>query len=737
MTIGLTIALVLTTAMTDIRAEETDEPKSLEVMTITANKSERSVDELPGTVSVITEQQIREQAVQNIDDLVRYEPGVSVADQGSRFGRDGFSIRGIGGNRVLTEVDGVAISDSFSIGSFSNASRDLVEVDTLKQVEIIRGTASSLFGSDALGGVVSFVTRDPEDYLSASNRNWFIGQSLVHDSRDDGLSGTTSLAARWGEHGWMLSATRRDAETLDINGAVNRNPTESESEALLAKWVWQPGDHRIRLTADTRHSDAQTDVNSLLGTQDFTAAFGFPYLITTQKVQADDATERERYSLEDDWLISESSWLDRVQWRLYTQQSETRQDTHEERVTVIFGEPDPVIRDRRFVFEQQLDGAELTLSRSFTTGPWSHRLIAGLEYEATRTEQIRTGQSFSVINGTTSSVVGPDTYPVRDFPITDTTEFGFYLQDELSGSNGRWTLVPGIRFDDIDLNPRPDAIFIEDNPGVDTRAISQSEWSPRLGMVFQATESLGFYGQYSRGFRAPPYNDVNVGFTNFQFGYTALPNPDLKPETADLYELGLRWSSRNLSVSLNGYYNQYEDFIESFVSQDVNDQGLLVFQSRNLNSATIYGAEFRLSQRLDQWLDGLSLQGSGFWTRGNNDLTDQPLNSVEPAQLVVGLRYDAPSSRFGAELIHTSTRAKTRVDERDGELFTPPGHGLLDLYSWVQVTDQLRLNAAVRNLTDKTYWRWNSVNGLGADSPSLDRFASPGLNATLSLTYQF
>ena len=101
----------------------------------------------------------------DIADLVRFEPGVSVSGTGSRFGLTGFKIRGIGGNRVLTLIDGVRVPDEFSFGPFLSARRDFVDIDSLKRLEIARGPISSLYGSDALGGVVALATKEPGDQL--------------------------------------------------------------------------------------------------------------------------------------------------------------------------------------------------------------------------------------------------------------------------------------------------------------------------------------------------------------------------------------------------------------------------------------------------------------------------------------------------------------------------------------------------------------------------------------------
>ncbi|MCB1805030.1 MAG: TonB-dependent receptor plug domain-containing protein, partial [Candidatus Competibacteraceae bacterium] len=125
----------------------------------------------------------------DISDLVRYEPGVTV-DNSGRFGLTGFRIRGIGGDRVLTTIDGIRIADEFSFGPFQDSNRDFIDLDALKAVEIIRGPASALYGSDAIGGVVSFLTKDPEDYLGIFNKEVYISAKAGYNSASDSALGT-------------------------------------------------------------------------------------------------------------------------------------------------------------------------------------------------------------------------------------------------------------------------------------------------------------------------------------------------------------------------------------------------------------------------------------------------------------------------------------------------------------------------------------------------------------------
>ncbi|GAB4197812.1 MAG: TonB-dependent hemoglobin/transferrin/lactoferrin family receptor [Wenzhouxiangellaceae bacterium] len=715
------------------------QPLLLEPISVFAARSERPLSSIAGSVTIIDEEEIDRRLMQDIQDLVRYEPGLSVANQGSRFGLTGLRIRGIGGNRVLTEIDGVPVSDGFAIGDFSNAGRDVIDVDLLKQAEILRGPASTLYGSRAIGGVVSLVTKDPRDFDYRADADFYTAGKVGFNSDDNSWLAAATGAWHDADNEVMLHYIHRDREELDnpLEG-VAYDPLSANSDSALFKWVNHqlPGGP-LRLTLDATSNDSSTDVQSLLGVQDFSDSFGFPYFLINDAVLANDEQERLRASLEYTWQ-SDSSWLSRLVARTFWQQTRATQATTQRRTTLINGQASPALRERVFSFNNRTVGAEVVAESEFRTGDVSHRLIAGSDLLLTRIDQLRSGFEVDLNDGSTSPVVGPDTFPVRDFPVTDILELGFFVQDEIELFDGRLTLIPGLRLDIYDLDPDPDAIFLDDNPGIEPVDLSAERVTPRLGLLLDLTKRLSFFAQYAQGFRAPPFNDVNVGFTNFQFGYTSLPNPDLKPETSDSLEAGFRWRDRRWSLDVTGFYNEYDDFIESLAFAGIDDRGLIIFQSRNIDQATIYGIEGRLQIDLDQWLPGLSWFAKGNWTRGDNDTSNQPLLTVDPVNIASGLSYRHPSERFGLELLWTGSRAKDRLpDDVASPLFATPGYGVLDLTAYYAFSPNLELNLGLFNIGDKTYWNWADVQGRPADDSRLPLALRPGRNVSARLRFHY
>jgi hemoglobin/transferrin/lactoferrin receptor protein len=137
---GSTLFTTLANAQEQPTGAETKQPAELIVV---LGKVPRPVSDVIGSVTVINSEIIDQQLVHDLADLVRYQPGINIESSGARFGNSGFSIRGIGGNRVTTEIDGIPVADQFAVGSYSNSNRNFVDTDLIKQVEILKGPASS------------------------------------------------------------------------------------------------------------------------------------------------------------------------------------------------------------------------------------------------------------------------------------------------------------------------------------------------------------------------------------------------------------------------------------------------------------------------------------------------------------------------------------------------------------------------------------------------------------------
>ena len=707
------------------------EPLAEEEVVVVATRTERASHEVAATVSVRTAEDMEAELARDIADLVRFEPGVTVAGTGSRFGLTGFSIRGIGGNRVLTLVDGVRVPDEFSFGPFLSSRRDFVDIDSLDRAEIARGPTSPLYGSDALGGVVALRTKRPRDLLEP-------GQPIAgrvkggYSGADDSVVGTLTLAGRAGPVSGLVLCTRRSGGETDNAGSVGGtgaqrerpDPQSIDVENLVAKLTWAPSEsHELSLGADVYGTDVEAQVLSDYGS----TAFG----TTTNRRDADDSRSRRRWSLNYRW-DADMAFADVAEATLYRQRSETEQFTFEDRTT-----PARAAQTRRrdAFFDQKVDGGWLQLGKAFSTGPVAHRVTYGLDYVATDSASSRDG---GTLDASGAPVRERSPLPTRDFPLTEVEQLAFFAQDEISLFGGRLNLSPGVRFDRFEARAKADALYLNGNPGSpEPENYKDSEVTVKVGAVYALSDRLSVHGRYSEGFRAPPYDDVNVGFTNFLGGYKTIANPDLAAERSKGLEAGARLRGARGSLELAYFRNRYEDFIESFslapafLRQRGVDpaDGLLTFQSVNRGSVGIDGVELRGSYAFGA---GFSARGALAYADGEDRQSGAPINSVEPLSAVVGLNYDSPGRRWGASLICTLVDAKDEgdIDAADPRLPTD-GYGVLDLLAYAQLGPRARLNVGLFNLTDKRYLRWADTAGIGSDAPG--RFTQPGFNAGATL----
>src|SRR5690606_22964009 len=233
-------------------------PAEFDRVVVTATRTERDIADVPRTVDVITRQRMDELLVRDLRDLFRYEPGITVSEDFGRFGIGDIRIRGLGGNRVRIQTDGIVVSDAFSIGSFSNANRNFVDLDTLKRVEVVRGPTSSLYGSDALGGTVSFITRDPSDYL-AEGRDAYFGFKLGAESDWNGLFGGATAAFGGDRWSGMVAVSHRQGQETENRGQTGGigsartlpNPQQRSGRSVLSKLVYAPSvGQRFRLVLE-------------------------------------------------------------------------------------------------------------------------------------------------------------------------------------------------------------------------------------------------------------------------------------------------------------------------------------------------------------------------------------------------------------------------------------------------------------------------------------------------------
>ena len=696
---------------------------------VTATRTAVKAEDLPVTVSVKTDEQIADELVTDIRDLVRFEPGVSVQRQPARFGaalgatgragNESFNIRGIGGNRVLIQVDGVRVPDGFSFGAQASGRGDYVDLGLIKSVEILRGPSSALYGSDGLAGAVSFITADPADFIETGKN---VGGLLRagYSSADEEFSETAILAGRSGDWSLMAAYTRRDWQELDNKGTVGGNgpartepnPQDGHSNAALARIVYDPANgHKLRLTGE--YLDTELYTNGLTGVGP--GSFG----ASVDRLEGWDTGERKRVSL--DWSWEGEGVIDFARVALYWQDGEDRQYTEEDRTP-------SADRTRLNTFENRVIGASADARADFATGAIAHRLVFGGDISKTRQRGLRDG---------TVPPAG-EVFPTRAFPSTDFTRGGLFAGDEISIADGRLILYPALRFDWYDLSPDDDPLL----PAFSGAGQDGSRLSPKFGALWKITDTVRLFANYATGFKAPEPGQVNQFFENLAFGYTSAPNPDLDPERSESFEGGIRFSSDHVSLDVTAFSARYKDFIsQEVVSGSFTPADPAVYQFVNLDRARVKGAEARFEGRASS---GLYTTLALSYAKGDEiqpDGTRVPLSTIDPLKLVVGIGYREPQNgRFGGQLIMTHS-ARKEASRTDGlctpECFRPDGFTILDATAFVRIVEGLTLRAGVFNILDEKYAWWSDVRGLASTSTVTDAYTQPGRNVSASLSFRF
>jgi hemoglobin/transferrin/lactoferrin receptor protein len=702
----------------------------LDAVTVSATLNPESLKDTPSTVSVIDAQTIDRRLIQNTADLIKFEPGVYIDSNLTRAGLNGFNIRGIGGNRVMTLVDGVETAEQFDFGPF-NMHQVPFDLDVLKSAEIVRSAGSSLYGSDALGGVVSFFTKDPSDYLG--DRALHIGGKTLFDGRASDTSGNVVVAGGRGRVQASLfgsyasgheQSNKGTRETEDVTRTAP-NPQDRRGAQALGKMVatFAPG-NVLRGSIEVADSEVDTEA---FASRTRTAAG--PTVTDVTDIDALDTLQRTRVSV--DHRIDNVIGLQQLAWSAYAQDSTTDQVVDEVRTTTGAGVRTTILRNGTMAYEQQGFGGAVQGRKLAMPGGRALLFTFGGAYKHNTFDMLRDRLD---INQATGAVV-PNTgliLPTKYFPKSDVGEAGAYVQAEMRF--GRVTLVPGVRYDRFSMDgDETDQIFLDSLSPVpadfDADAVSS-----RIGAAVRVTDQVTIVSQYAGGFRAPPYSAINSGFTNLAGGYTSQPNPNLDAETSDNVELGVRTAIGRMSLGVTGFVNFYDGFIQQ-VALGVNPATrLLEYQYQNIAQVTISGLELRGEYGLT---DTLRLRASYARIRGNDvtGATDVPLDSVAPDQGVVGLEYAAPSRRWGAEALVRAVASQPASRLASATAFSPARYAVGDLVGWVRLAPRVTLRGAVLNVTDATYFDWSNVRGRMATDTTIDRYTNPGISGVLAVSY--
>lgn len=698
---------------------------------VTADRNAQTLDKAAPNVSVIGRKTLNQASAQNLDDMVLYEPGVSVPSDNNRRGHAGINIRGIDGNRILMMVDGVRIPESYAGGGSNGAisGRDMVESDTLKQVDIVKGPYSALYGSDALGGVVNMVTLSPSDFVDAGKRGHF---GLKHGYRSrDRSHGVTATAAGFHENaeGLLMLTRRQGHETKNMGGDKNystsrtaTNPQKNNAYNILAKGNIGNERHRLETLYEQYYHANDTVLANGLGSQS-----RGPVTIATSESNARDRIRRQR--IEAGYRYTGEGRLKEANLTAYQQKLRTEDDAVDVSITRMGARQlGNSTRYSDYGFEQVIRGLTGRGVWEFD-GAVKQTVVAGAEYKHTETARPRDSLTVDNLTGAVSKTYAGSTYPNKTFPDSKRKTLSLYAQDSLTFGNGI-VLTPALRYEKDKLNTETDQAYLNANPDGTATRFNDSALTPSLRLSVPMGEQFTGFATYSQGFRTPPFDSATMAFANTTYGYAVIPNANLKSERSNSFELGMKFKNERARAQVTAFYNRYRNFIDrtEVGTASIGGRPIIQYQYQNLDHVKTYGAEASAAYK---FLPGWQVSGSIAWMRGKQQ-DGTPLDSAYPLNGVLGVDY--AQEKWGVDTKLRWSKKHSRVSS--DSVFQAPGYGVWDVGAWYKPSKNVEIGANIYNIGNKKYWQHADVAGMSRSSV-MDLYTETGRNFAATVQLKF
>ncbi len=527
----------------------TEEPPSVTVpdIVISATRTSEPARVVPASATVLTERDIQATPYRQgfqVDDVLRYVPGVQPSNLSSRFNHptaQAASLRGLGSRRTLVLLDGVPLNDGF--GGWINWG---MIPDAVDRIEVIPGGGSNLYGTWAMGGVIHVMTTPPRATPGltlegrAGNLDTYT-TSLRGQYRSDRLG--ASFGYRWFHTNGFITVP------TDQRGPVDTRD-DSRHQLLTGSLAWAPSP-RVEATLSGKFFREDRSFGTALSLA--TRTIGTAVLGLAGSTAGGDRYEGKVFG---QW----QTFRNKTSLVLPPRLTQSR-DSIQTVPSNDFG--------GQFQWEAALDSA--------------NRLVAGVDARGIL------GQSEEELFPTPLSATSGRT-------LAEGTQVGWGAYAEwIAQPTEQVTLIPSLRFDwwkNFDGR-------IEDQAGVVTRPPDNTATAvnPKLAVRYWLTEEVSLGGSVFRAFRAPTLNELYRGF-GFA-GFSFLPNPTLQPERLWGGEANLAVDDlldRRLRLRLTGYAQELTDQI-LFVSD-----GAASATRQNVGRTRLVGAEFDGRLRLHELL---------------------------------------------------------------------------------------------------------------------------------------
>jgi len=677
------------------------QPTLLDPITIVASKVEETVTQALAGVSVVRGDQINQLLPRRTEDLFFGVPGINFQQRADDPGV-AVNVRGLQDfGRVAVLIDGAR--QNFQRTGHQADGLVYLEPELLAGADVVRGPVANIYGSGAIGGVVSFRTLDVDDILKPGEK--FGGQihGLFGNNQVTGL-GSGFLAVRPTPYAdAMLGATgRTQSDFKDGHGNVVVN-SHFTTTTEIGKFNLRPADgHELKFSG--LHYESKYDS-------------GLPNAANTASVYAtnvanDIASARWRYGKPDDRVFNfdiNTYWTKTATEQVKTQGTSSP-------ISGALGVP------RRFQIETV--GVDANNTSRVDLGPFQSALTVGFD---TFRDQV--------------NVLDPS--GTGDFftPSGERTVSGTFAQ--LKAKYQSWLEVIGAaRYDRYELS------------GSNGGGSSGDRVSPKVTVGVTPINWLTLYGTYAEGYRAPAITEVFVnGAHPFPAPFDLLPNLALRPEIGKTKEVGINIRQDGLllpndalRLKANVFQNDVTDFIEFALvaSGQAGQDGLVCNnptsfpaglgfcqQYHNVPSARIKGAEFEGTYDAGTWFIAMA----GAIQRGDNLTTNQPLLKIYPEQLATTIGARFLDRKVTVAVRWLAVAAKDAKDIPAGSALPTDAFNVVNLYVDYRPSEDVILGFGIDNLSNAYYVRYLDLRTQGSNS--LVPSPSPGVTFKGSLKVRF
>lgn len=471
---------------------------------VTATKRPTSLRKAPATATIITADEIRNMGARNLLDVLKMVPGVGIST--NEFGANMVEVRGIrtGTNeKILVMIDGHSLNKNFTGSALYNVD-DMLPMENIRQVEVVRGPGSALYGNSAFVATINIITRNAEEIDGVELKS------------GGGTSDTFKGNLVWG---------KTIGDKLTVSGSLDHYQTNGPKLTVEADALTATGSPDMKFR--------QTDAFLKIGYGDF--SFRGQYItrkknlfIGLSSALSDDSSKD---SVESYW--GEAAYNLRLQEGLSTNLKLYYDHYEQDPFVKLFPSgflgafPEGVIA--RPLVKDRTIGGELQIDWDAFKG---NHLIAGVSYEDLRQYDVKLLANYNA----TLIDLGP-VQEVNNWNRDANRQiWAIYLQDEWQLPKDV-NLTAGVRYDHY--SDFGDTV------------------NPRVGLVWSFLENADLKLLYGQAFRAPNFQELyNIN------NPVVVGNPNLKPERIQTYEAGLAWRfNRFFAANLNYFFSTIKDQI--------------------------------------------------------------------------------------------------------------------------------------------------------------------------------